>query len=340
MRSLTDGSSYHAMGRFGGMNRRTWNMGRAIGKQFYKAYKSYSSKPKDSRSAKTAEKRVASMIDHSGVLQGVGGSVSYTKIPCSRRKPLGYDLAQNQHYVLNLASRTTSTVGAQNAQSFGGALTKTELGYLLGTVTANVPRAKILIKSVKIKYLFTNQALGNARIVLYDTVAKRDLGSSRVHDPVTAWDSGLQDAGLAANKYKVFDVKPWQSQLFNEFFRIVGRKYLTLAGGAFHEHTISFDCNYVLDGELQASIDDGVKDLTVWTVFIHSGLPANDSTTKTDLSLGGGAIDVVQSTEYIYTYQGATNVGVTISDSLAKTFTVGESIVSEGQNVVATEAFA
>lgn len=315
-------------------------MGRAIGKSLLKTYKSYTSRPKTKRAVKTAEKRVASLIDHGGVVQGVGGSISYTKVPCSRKMPVGYSLSQKQHYVSNFASRITSSVGKQNAQSFGGAFDSTDLATLIGTVSAAAPRAKILLKSVKIKYMITNQALGNARLTIYDVLAKRDLGSLRTGDPVTAWENGLQDLGASPNSHQIFDVKPWQSQLFNEFYRIVGSKYLTLAGGAFHEHTVQYDCNYILDGELEASINYGLKDLTLWSIIVHSGLPANDSTTKTSLSIGAGALDVVQSMEYIFTYQGATNGLVTINNTLATSFAVGENIVAEGGNVTATEAFA
>lgn len=340
MRSLTDGSSYHAMGRYGGMNRRTWNMGRALGKGMYKAYKHYTSRPKEKRSAKSSEKRVASLIEHSGVLQGVGGSISYTKIPCSRPMPVGYSLSQKQQYVTNFASRITSSIGKQNAQSFGGAFDQTDLNAICAQISAQAPRVKLLLKSVKIKYLITNCALGNARIAIYDTIAKRDLGSTRVNDPKTAWDDGLQDAGGNPADYEIFDVKPWQSQLFNEFFRIVGKKYITLAGGAFHEHTVQYDCNYILDGELQASIDNGIKDLTVWSLIVHSGLPSNDQTTKSTLSIGAGALDLVQSMEYTYTYQGASNVRFWTNDTLTKTFAAGEYIVSEGANVATAEQFA
>lgn len=338
-RMLTDGG-WPAAGRYGGINRRTWNMGRALGKSVYKAYKHYSGSQKVKRESKSAEKRVASLIDHSGVLQGVGGSVTFTKVPCSRKMPMGYSLTQRQQYTTNFASRITSSVGKQNAQSFGGAFDQTDLNAICGQVSAQAPRVKILLKSVKIKYLITNQALGNARISIYDTIAKRDLGKGRVNDPVTAWDDGIQDAGGNAGDYQIFDVKPWQSQLFNEFFKIVGRKYLTLAGGAFHEHTVQFDCNYIFDGELQASIDYGIKDLTLWSVIVHSGLPANDATTKTSLSIGGGALDVVQSMEYCYTYQGASNVRFWSNNTLSTSFATGENIVSEGANVVATEQFA
>lgn len=130
------------------------------------------------------------------------------------------------------AMQVQSTVGLQNAISTldlfapgiataytGDKITRVVYDHASGDVTLN------------------NVQLSNAYVIIYDIVARKDVGSSSIATPLSAWSQGNTDEGTS-NVYKQLGSTPWQSELFNQYYKVKQITNVVLCAGGTHVHKV------------------------------------------------------------------------------------------------------
>ena len=211
--------------------------------------------------------------------------------------------------------------------------------------------------------LFTNSSLASSYVEIYDIVSRRDspaftggAGSLNLADPVNCWNQGVSDitAGIpTSNTWTVIKSLPFDSQLFNDYFKVVRRHHVGMPQGATHRHTVDLGVDKVFDAELLQSITGAsalypdqaqntlrnMRGVTMWTMVVHYGQPASAATDAgAVVTTAKIALDFVQSLRYKYTYIQDTTRNAVITDSLQSL--ANEQVVSRGSGLITTNAIA
>nr|WAE42308.1 MAG: capsid protein [Cressdnaviricota sp.] len=297
-----------------------------------------------SAASRTQEKRKVKLSQ--GVKAGVGshgGTYSafyYTprKVPAAYRK--NWKALAKNYYGINTGFRHTQTVGLQGAVIVNTMFTYADVNNISQKINA-VQTNKFLIKSCSAETLITNQDSGNVNIVLYDIIARRDLStSSNLSSPLAAFQNSLADEGGSNSNYQFVGTTPFSSDLFTQFFKVVKMTHLTLGQGQCHTHRVKFNVNSIIDGELIQYNTNGFKGVSCWTMAVTSGMPYNDSTTKTQVSTGSIAIDIVNKRQYSYTWMQDVDTNYSFSNQIAGSFTVSEDIMNEATGTATVDVTA
>lgn len=269
------------------------------------------------------------------------------------------------YYVSQLGSQILVDQGFQDAQAFSwnsGA----DLAGILSTVPQSTPSGAPLqngnfkcnryeLSKMNGELLITNSSLASAYVEIYDIVCKRDSqqtvlsGGGFVNDPVLAWQQGISDiANDASNDlWRTLKALPFDSQVFNTWFKVVKRHHVGMPQGSTHRHTVNLDIDKILDGELlqigTANANGStntykpfnIRGLTMFTMVVAYGQPISVPQTggPTLVTTAQVAIDVVASTRYKYTWcQDTTRTG-RYFDSL--TTIAGAQVLSLGSGLFA-----
>lgn len=290
-----------------------------------------------SRSTSTAQKIQKGYVSQ----DGTGGSISKTNH--GYRKPYLPTSVLNTlaPYVdsANAQSQLISTVGLQN---FSGILaiqlTSSQLSTMMSRVVPAGATNRMILTKIHSEMLISNAQTGNVNITLYDWVARRDITTANAQNPATAWSTGITDeSGTGAT---VVGALPFDSQLFNTYYKVVKVTKFLLGAGAVHRHVVDFAPNRFLNQELIQNTTYGIQGLTHGTLVVTSGMPANDSVTSTQVRLGSSTINVISSWEAQYKFPQNNSTKIFQTNALSTSFTVQEEIISTGgggvvQNVVA-----
>lgn len=287
-------------------------------------------------------------------VMGQGGQVSkFTAV--NRRIPRSARLMKQLHasnyWYNNYAGRVTAGVGVASIFSTSllgsGAFTTTPsydtdlpaIQYkVAGAITGQSKASRFLIESAYHDFRITNQDLGNVEIHIYDVSTKSDCSLS----PQQAVYDGLNDESDATFGFGTAKVpigmNPTQSALFNQYYRVKQHSRIILAQGQSHSHTVYVKPMRVFNSEVLSEASISVKGLSMWTMIVVSGLPQNDSTTKTQVSTGNCALDIVTTKTIKYTWSSDTNNSYFYTNNLPNAFTVGENIVNIGSGAIGSGA--
>lgn len=262
-----------------------------------------------------------------------GNGSTFDVIPRKSYNPRGpmNKFAPN-HFTVNGSFRLAATFGLQQTTS-SPLGTPTDLAtcaakYLAIAPGALLPTGKMFLEKMSSEFMLNNQSNICIKLTIRDVMSRRDIPNiAGIANPETCWNTGLVDenaAGLASD----VGVKPYESDIFNQYYDIV-REYTTdLQPGANHRHTVTQAPNQFVHQEVINNVTNGFRKLTVWTMFTIVGYPAHDSTTKTSVSTGSVSIDVVFARNYEFCFASANNVSYTRTNALG-TFAVGEETMNE-----------
>lgn len=270
-------------------------------------------------------------------LMGPGGS--YSKFFYGKRMlPKGYRasyraMAKNYQQICNSA-RVTGNVGVQTSAVLLTMFSQSDLNTINGHLNAGNKTNRILYDSCSANVHFTNQDQGNVIFEIYDVIARRDLSSANVADPVTAWGNSYADEGGSNTDKNLVGTTPFSSDLFTQYFRVKKITHVILSQGQSHQHHVHYYPRRLIDAEYTQYMQNGAKGLTCFTIIVARGAPYNDTTTKTQVSTGQVALDVVITKQYKYSFISDTTTTWFTSNSLPASFTVSESVMNEGSGAV------
>lgn len=184
-----------------------------------------------------------------------------------------------------------------SVQEFGG--TGTQVGY---------KTLQIYLKSGFATYSIVNPSNASMRITLYDILPRRDgyqtIGGNYV-TPDACWSEGMlqQQGNSTTPTFNDLGCRPYDSQLFNDFFKVKCTTYVDLAPGQCHYHRVNFHPHKFIDRDIidqSSSVMSCFKGLTLYTLAVVQGQPVNDNAAS--ITTEATKIDWVQSISYHYSY--------------------------------------
>jgi len=334
---------------YGNLTNSGWNSLPVSRPPFNKKRKlNFKSQPKYAKKQKVASRTRTMLKKKNGRQIPVGGgdSVSYftrKNKPTSAIVKLSKELPVAS-IVQNFAGRVECAVGAQGYFLLGDYFTVADvnLGHvLLAGNGAGAPQgAKTVFKSVHSEGMITNMENVNARITIYDCIARKDTDAT-VTSPLTAISTGYNDiSGGSSTDSIIVGGTPFGIPRFTEYFEVLQTSKVILSPGACHTHVVHYEPQKLLSKIISARVaGTGIGRVTVFTIVKFHGTPINDLTTQTQVSTSHIALDYVQSEEYKVNVVSVHLPFIDVNDTLPAAFTVaGNTMQDDGVELPENEA--
>lgn len=268
-----------------------------------------------------------------------GSSTSRTTFNFGAKKLFQKDwkLTQPQFFVRNDAGFNIQSTAGLQAVFWTGHLGYSDL-HAIRLQGPNTPTitGKSLVEYIEGETVFANSSSFTTVMTIYDIMVRRDTPVSAIASPQDAWSNGISDES-AGGTYQTVGAEPWQSETFNQYYKIVGKAKLDLPSGGTHRHIIKWRPNTKVHSEVVENSmftggglgSGGLKDLTVYTMVVFHGQPAHDSTTTASVTISAASLDVVHKTSIRYRYFQESSSDWTRSNNLAGSFAVGPQFVND-----------
>lgn len=229
----------------------------------------------------------------------------------------------------NAGFNSRSTVGAQSFFDVVG-LGNTDL-VTIKSLAPESPAAasRVFIESYYGEVLMSNASVYTTNVTIYDIIARRDGLSANSGDPANAILHGIDVEGGSATDYQTIGSRPFESELFNQFYKVVQTTRVDIPSGGTHRHCQKWNPRKVLSNALQDESSYGIKDLTIYTLVYFHGQPAHDSTTTTSVSISEASLDVCFKRDIRFRYVEETATDWSKDNHLGTSFAVGAQIVND-----------
>jgi len=254
----------------------------------------------------------------------------YNKVVSKEMKKESSNDARYQR-ASDATTRAVATVGRQSVQIVGimGQVTGLIDQFAQQSATAT---GKWFMNTFSSVTELHNQGNSCCKVWIYDLICKQDSADS----PVVAWDTGLStDQGAAATAYLYPFATPTLSKAFNQTWKVIKCTKLFLEAGQSHVHSFMHAVNKTMTQDRYEDVNVYVAGVTTVQMIVTLGSLDNDSSTKSQVSYGGTAVNVyVKSKSSFQTV--ANNALKSVSSiALPTAFTVGESVMLEDTDVAA-----
>lgn len=274
-------------------------------------------------------------IQHGRVVnEGTGGQCSYFRMAGKKSyiPPHILDSLPPQVYQLAFASQLKSAVGLQNVTTLGNMFIPSMVtAYTSDTVS------RVVFESGTMDVTMNNIFLSNAYVIIYDIVARKDCAVANVQDPLSAWVNGDINTG-ATSAYTKLGSTPFQTELFNQYYRVAQQTDVVLAAGATHVHKARLKSNRQISAAYATNTPYAIKDLSYFCMIEVHGSPANDITTQTQVSVGQAGLNIIVDSEVHLKQLSKATPTITVTNTLATSFTNGEQVVNLGGSTITTNA--
>lgn len=271
--------------------------------------------------------------------QGTGHWLTTTKT--SKKMPSWLNIklkGTNSGFVnINQATQGVSVIGQQAIVSGTrwNMWTPFDITTSIAALGTNLNQTVLI--NCQIKLFGTNQSNAVQFLEFYEVVNKRDVmqASTKVNTPMVAWStaSSLQQGVNSTNPGST----PFEFQSFTTFYKVLKITRYNLNPGETFEHIWSDTENKVMHPQtiLEWNVDansteglGGIKGVTKWLFGVQWSAPYNDTTTKTQITLGAGNIDYVITKKFsVKQIVGLSSSDSTNVNSLVQAFTVAEDIM-------------
>lgn len=222
------------------------------------------------------------------------------------------------YYYANGSTRITGTAGQQafSAVSYLGGTGDTDA--IGAAINANCTR--YTIDSARQEMWFTNQGAANLFVKLYECYARKDIPVAE-GSVNTLFGQGFTDEGQGSAGNKL-GVTPFQNNKFCSFFKIQKVHDRMLHAGESFNMVLNAPRNKMINREsMRAADQSALKGYTKFFFIMCHSAPLNDLTTKTIVSAGTVALDVVFVNKYTYRWVNDYDNSLSISNNLSTTLT-------------------
>lgn len=230
-----------------------------------------------------------------------------------------------QVYTANFAENSLSTIGLQTYLE----IPHFDSGSIAALSGFQIYK-ELYIERLKAEIAFTNASSSNSTIIIYDIISRSDCSvAGKNSSPGAAWSYGVDSEGGSSTDYKVIGSLPSDSVMFNKFYKISNMTRINMAPGQLHRHEVTYTPNRKVQGFWPDAAPYCLGGLTCWTLIVHYGQPAHDSTTTTSVTVDVSSLDVVRKTNWNYKFLENSTINWQKSNTLGTTFAVGEQFVNE-----------
>jgi len=232
------------------------------------------------------------------------------------------------------AAHMDSAVGLQNAFAFANACTDADVIQMYNQLNASSDTSRLVVNQVHSELLLTNNRLGNCHVTLYDIIARKDGLDPTSGSPYDCWNTGDINSGSGATPILQPGTMPTESDLFNQFWKVVHKTEVIMSGGGTHRHIRTHTPNKFIHQEYAERATSSLRDLTTCTLIVMHGQPAQDSTTHTQVSLGAASLALVATRNIKFSSLYNQFAVVSYDNNLPSSFTVAEEIVNIGGSTI------
>lgn len=288
----------------------------------------WKSRPRKSKSKSSSGKIATGVVMN----EGTGGQYSsYSGRPGKGFLPKYIeDKYAPQVVQTNLAGQLKSVIGLQTTASLLEFFSPTNIDNFTGDKVSNV-----LCYKATGTITLNNIYLSNVYITLYDIVARKDCNASANSTPYLAWAQAAADESAAA-AYTFVGSTPWQSECFNQFYKVNQVTNVVLGAGATHVHKVVIRPQRVINSAYSFYTTYCLKDLSQYVMITIHGSPANDTTTQTQVTIGAGGVNYVVDKEETYKVIQKQTPTISTNNTLLSAFGVAEQVVNLGGSTVTT----
>lgn len=282
-----------------------------------------------------AERRNTSSIQQGKVInEGTGGQYSSFTGPSG--KSYLPDHVENALapicLVTNSAAQLKSGVGIQQVATVGSLFAP-----ILGTTYTADTISRVIYDKATLDVTMNNIYLSNCYVIIYDIMCRKDVGSSAINNPLSAWIQGDVDES-ATSAYTKLGSTPWQSDVFNQFYSVKQVTNVVLGAGATHVHKVRMSPKRLIPGSYGTYSPYGFKDLTYFCIVEIHGSPANDTVTQTQVSIGSGGLNYVSDKEEHIKQLENSTPKIVVTNNLIGAFTTAEQVVNLGGSTIVPQA--
>lgn len=280
-------------------------------------------------------------------LQNPGNIITQSLYTAYRKAQFGAavrKVASSPNYeVINGPGNFEALSGFQGAVS-GSIFTQAALLRILNAMPnpAGVPAGnftrRFLLERIEQKVTYTNASSASCVLDLYQVAVKQD---NDLVSALTAWQDGvIMETSLPAGTppWAVLGIKPWHSQRFKEFFKIVYSKSVNLAAGASHQHTTVLSPNMIMK-EQRVRENNCYKGLTQFVLAVVKGVPVcDDADVPRLVSTAPIQVDIVTENNTKYRWISDTDTDLYITNNLTTLLQPENMNVFQGQAQPVTKA--
>lgn len=320
-----------------GINRNTWRAGQVVGRAIKKWWNRKRPAPSRAPPAKRPKvaQRTESRIRQGKVYnEGTGGQYSYFNGPTHK----SYLPKHVEDALPPLVLQNNNTAQLKSAVGKQAVITVLNL-FSPGPATTYTGDkiTRVLYDSARGDITMNNIYLSNCYLIIYDIIARKDIGNVLVDDPATCWTQGATDES-AATAATIIGSTHFSIEAFNQFYKVAQVTNVVLGAGATHVHKVRLRPRKVVSSAFAQYTPYGIKDLTYWCMVEIHGSPANDITTQTAVSVGVGGLNIIQDREEVLKQLQKATPSYLITNNLPTSFAVGEQVVNLGGSTIVTQA--
>lgn len=278
--------------------RRRW--GQPLAKMAVTGAKIYST-IKKGRTPRQRVRTVAAGSSFSSYTKYYKGSKPVAKA-YRRISPIQYYTDVSSTRVTTITSTEASGCGKQAAIGFP-MLRPTALSTLMVAAGGSGYTTDFLMRNAQFRYTITNQENVNVFVDLYEVSMRPNRCA--IDGPVIAWDTGLTHENGSTVTSASYGTTPYASRAFTTMYKINKVTHLELGAGRSHRHNVKLVYNRMINKEELTELPStayGLYPFTNVMVMVAYGAPINDVSTKSNVSSGPVALDVVTSLKYEYQY--------------------------------------
>lgn len=243
--------------------------------------------------------------------------------------------------VINGPGNFEALSGFQGAAS-GSIFTQAALLRIINAMPAANPvgnfTRRFLLERIEQKVTYTNASSASCVLDIYQVAVKQD---NDLVSPLTAWQDGVTMETLlpaGTPPWAVLGIKPWHSQRFSEFFKVVSHKIVNLAAGASHQHTTLLSPNVIMK-EQRIRENNMYKGLTQFVLAVVKGVPVcDDADVPRLVSTAPIQIDIVTENNTKYRWINDTDTDLYITNGLTTLLQPENMNVFQGQAQPVTKA--
>lgn len=128
-----------------------------------------------------------------------------------------------------------------------------------------------------------NSSNACVRGIIYDVIQKRDSyldANNHSLDTVNAIKYGIVEQGGATTDYQVVGTRPFDSNLFNQYFKVKRITYFCLSPGQTHYHRVTYKPNKRMNSDVirtNNQLNVGMGGFTYHCLLQFSGIPVPDN---------------------------------------------------------------
>lgn len=280
-----------------------------------------------------------------GPIQNPGNIITQSKYSSYRKAMFGAAVrkaASSPNYeVINAPGNFEVLSGFQGAAS-SSLFTQAALLRIINAMPVAQPAGnftrRFLLERLEQKITYTNASSASATLDLYQVAVKQD---NDLVSALTAWQDGVtMETTLPAGTppWAVLGIKPWHSQRFKEFFKIVSHRAVNLAAGASHQHTVVLTPNVIMK-EQRIRENNMYKGLTQFVLAVVKGVPVcDDADVPRLVSTAPIQIDIVTENNTKYRWISDVDTDLYITNGLTTLLQPENMNVFQGQAQPVTKA--